>query len=772
MNNKIKHLYEFENFRVDLSQKCLWRGAEIVSLTPKAFETLVVLIENCGKIVGKEDLLNKVWANTFVEESTLTQNISTLRKTLALQPNGKQFIETVPRRGYRFVGDVREVADDAEIFVVETHTKTHIVAEQQIHDSDSEIHDSDSEILRNDIDEEAEKSKNPLSIPIAPALFSSNKILLGAGILFCAAIVIGGFAAAFYFKENTPQFEEKFQRFQMTKLTSSGDIFKVAVSPDGKYVALVEKKDDLQTVYLRQTNNANTIEIIPSTKDEITGITFSPDSEYIYYSAYPSSQEELALRIGVLYKVPILGGPRAEVLRDIDSSVAISSDYKNYAFVRHLPGERKSALIIFNVENGKETRLSERPWRDRFSANGLSWSPDGKNIAAVVQNMSDAAKPFEILVTNVETAKQISLTPEPWSWIGQISWLGDGTGLVISAFPETSPNFTDEIWFVSYPEGKIRRITNDIIGSFGIGITKDSDSIVTVRSERVSSFWVSPKNQSSEASIINKNITDAGLMKLGMNWTPDGKIIYSTSQNGNADIWTVNADGSNPRQLTGEESADYEPVASPDNRYLVFISNRSGSPNIWRMNPDGTDQKQITNFKYVFSPSVSPDGNRIYFGASQGRFSNTFLWRISPDGENILQMTNLQTGAPRVSPDGKYIACSFPEKSGNPQAPTKFKLTLLSAADGSVVKQFDESISGGKISPVWTPDSKAVSYTVTKNGVTNIWSQPIDGSPPQKITDSKTEEIFRYGWSKDYQKLAFEKGMTINDVVIIRHLRQ
>ena len=99
MDKKTERLYEFDKFRVDINQKCLWRDAELVSITPKAFDTLVVLIENRGNLVDKDTLLNKVWAETFVEESTLAQNISTLRKILALQGNGKQFIETIPRRG-------------------------------------------------------------------------------------------------------------------------------------------------------------------------------------------------------------------------------------------------------------------------------------------------------------------------------------------------------------------------------------------------------------------------------------------------------------------------------------------------------------------------------------------------------------------------------------------------------------------------------------------------------------------------------------------------
>ena len=110
MSNKTLTLYEFDEFRVDTNQKCLWHADRLVSLTPKAFETLLVLIKHRGEIVGKDVLLDEVWADTFVEESTLSQNILTLRKTLAAYKKDTQFIVTVPRRGYRFVVDVREIS--------------------------------------------------------------------------------------------------------------------------------------------------------------------------------------------------------------------------------------------------------------------------------------------------------------------------------------------------------------------------------------------------------------------------------------------------------------------------------------------------------------------------------------------------------------------------------------------------------------------------------------------------------------------------------------
>lgn len=738
MNNNIKHLYEFDDFRVDPNQKCLWHGEKIVSVTPKAFDTLVVLLENKGRVVDKDTLLNQVWTDTFVEEATLAQNISTLRKTLALQPNGKQFIETIPRRGYRFVGEVREIVDDEEIFVVETHRQTRIISQEEIHNS-AEINQP--------------KTK--------------NKFLLGTAVLVCVTLLVGSFFAFRQYFPLKKMADEQFREFQISKLTSSGNINKIAISSDGKYLALVEKNNNLSTLFLRQASNANQIELIPPTKDDFIGVTFSPDNEFIFYAVYEPLDEKGQIKIGVLYKVPILGGTRTEVLKDIDSPVALSPDGKKYAFIRGIPAEKQSALMIFDcASTAGEIKLTTRPLRQRFTENAPIWSPDGKTIASAALNSKDSTNKMEIIVTNVANGEQTSLTQETWDWLGQMAWLADGSGIAVTSYGENSPNITDEIWIISYPSGKSRQVTNGINGFFGLGITANSNSLVTVKSDRLVSLWVAPKDKLNEAKMIRKTSIDGTLFKLGINWTPDGKIVYSTAQSGDADIWIMEADGNNPKQLTDNEIADYAPKVSPDGRYIVFISNRLGERNLWRMNIDGTNVIQLSNLPNSIFPSISPDSNLVYFSAIDSNTNRPTLRKVSINGGEVIRMSDLLTISPQISPDGKYLACYYPE-NGDKNA-RNLKLTLLSPADATIIKQFDDS---GENSPFrWTPDSRAISYSNSSNGVPNLWLQPIDGSNPQKITDSTNEGIFLHDWSKDGKNLVFVKETTNNDIVLINNL--
>src|SRR5688572_4746296 len=102
-------LFKFDDFYLDRDRRRLTFQDQSVSLTPKAFQTLDLLLQNHGTVVEKEYFLNEVWPDTFVEESTLAQNISTLRKTLRRFRQERDFIITVPRRGYEFVGDVQDI---------------------------------------------------------------------------------------------------------------------------------------------------------------------------------------------------------------------------------------------------------------------------------------------------------------------------------------------------------------------------------------------------------------------------------------------------------------------------------------------------------------------------------------------------------------------------------------------------------------------------------------------------------------------------------------
>src|SRR5713226_9230115 len=128
MSRPEDHLYEFAAFRLDAAERLLLRDGRPVPLTPKVFDTLLALVERSGHLVEKDELINKLWPDTFVEEATLARNISDLRKALG---EAHKYIETVPKRGYRFVASVMELGNDGAELVLEEHTRSHVVIEEE-----------------------------------------------------------------------------------------------------------------------------------------------------------------------------------------------------------------------------------------------------------------------------------------------------------------------------------------------------------------------------------------------------------------------------------------------------------------------------------------------------------------------------------------------------------------------------------------------------------------------------------------------------------------
>ena len=148
MNRPPKRFYLFDGFRVDVSERLLFKENREVPLTPKVFDTLLVLLENSSHVLTKKELMEQVWPDSFVEENNLAQNISILRKALGEGKEGELYIQTVPKRGYRFVADVSSTGEEeeAETVIVRERTRARIVVERS--DDDARIIDvTPSEVI-------------------------------------------------------------------------------------------------------------------------------------------------------------------------------------------------------------------------------------------------------------------------------------------------------------------------------------------------------------------------------------------------------------------------------------------------------------------------------------------------------------------------------------------------------------------------------------------------------------------------------------------------
>ena len=557
---------------------------------------------------------------------------------------------------------------------------------------------------------------------------------------------------------------------KLQRLTTSGNASDAAISPDGKWVAHVKSDAGQQSLWLRQVVTTSDTQVVPPSLQDYNGITFSKDGNYIYYSlGEPNSLPSFA-NTGfrrTLYQVPLLGGASRKVIEGVTSPVSLSPDGTRLAFLRASQIQGEIALIVANADGTGERQVAMRKVPTQFSVGGPSWSPDGKLIASGVINFDPNTRraAATVIEVQVESGAERPVTSHTWPPpIGQVAWLADGSGLAVIAPEPGTP--TNQIWHVSYPNGEVRKITNDLNNYRQLSLNADSGALVTVQTEGASSVWVLPQGDSSRAKQISFGRYDG---QGGLSVMPNGRIVYVSRESGLNDIWIMDGDGKNQKQLTANAINNVHPWVTPDGRYIVFSSNRELlRRSIWRMDPDGGNLKRLTEGPGDILPQSSPDGRWVVFWSN--RSGALRVWKVSIDGGVPVQLTDQVMYNPTVSPDGSQIACLYPETQPNALIS---KIAIIPFAGGDPVKVLDLPQSYRPINAGlrWTPDGRAITYVDTTGGVSNIWSLPLDGGKPVPLTDFKTDQIFWFDFSRDGRQLALSRGTQTSDVVLIRDFR-
>jgi serine/threonine protein kinase len=551
---------------------------------------------------------------------------------------------------------------------------------------------------------------------------------------------------------------------KLQQLTTSGKASDAAISPDGKYVAHVKSDAGQQSLWLRQVATTSDTQIVPPSPQIYIGITFSKDGTYIYYV-----QGELnrfaddnagAVAARALYQVPAFpGGAPRKVIENVRSPVSLSPDGTRLAFIRGT-GRGETALVVANADGTGERQVAGRKPPNNFSGGGPSWSPDGKLIASGVIN------PGGLIAVEVESGAERQITSQKWcvNCVGQVAWLADGSGLLLLVL-DPGPR-SNQIWQISYPGGETRKVTSDLNRYRRLSLTADSREIVTVQTEDTSTIWVAPEGDASRARQISSGRYD-GLQ--GLAWMPGGKIVYTSRESGLTDIWSMGQDGKDQKQLTAHAATNLDPWATPDGRYIIFSSTRKSAStdagnlrSIWRIDTDGSNLKQLTGGAGGRFPQSSPDGRWVVFQSTRS------AWKVSIDGGEPVRLTDKLTTNPTVSPNGNLVACWYRDDQPN----TLTKVAIIPFAGGDPVKVLNVpssvTINAGLR---WTPDSRALTYIDTINGVSNIWSLPVDGGTPKQLTEFKTDQIFWFDFSRDGKQLVLSRGTQTSDVILIKDFR-
>jgi Tol biopolymer transport system component/DNA-binding winged helix-turn-helix (wHTH) protein len=728
--NAAPHYYEFGPFRIDATRRLLLRDGQPIPLPPKAMEVLLVLVESRGQVLSKDELMQRIWPETFVEEGNLGQNIFLIRKVLGSAEAGQDYIKTLPKRGYCFVAEVKEVRSQKPTLILTEHTVAGVLIEEEISQSEAES-DSHSRVAGL-LSHRSQKSR------------SSHR---SAVLISALVLVLAGSIAVYlvsFRNDTSAQPATIFENFEVRKLTSTGASIEAAISPNGKYVAHVVDELGSQSLWTRQTATANDIQIVAPAEARYAGLTFSHDSDWIYF-----------VRDNELFLIAALGGTPRKLLSGLSSPISLSPDGKQLAFIR--TRDDVSSLVVFDFSSEQEGVIATRKSPSYFRS--PAWSPNGRSIACSAGDRTGPSL-MSLVEIDLESGRERSLTDRQWSSAGRVTWMADGSGLLMAA---GEPSRHSQIWFVSYGDGSVRAVTSTLINHRGASLTGDSRVLVTTQHEQSTNVWVTPV---ADTSKINQITAGTGADDEPR-WTPDGRLVFSSEAAGDRNLWVSNADGTGKRQLTFGSYRDSSPAVSPDGSYVVFSSPRGGTRSLWRVGINGEGLKRLTNGVEDSSPCFSPDGQWVVFSRYAGRWET--LWKVSVEGGEPRQLTDKLSKYPVVSPDGKFIACYYWDH----QKGSSVRLAILPFEGGMPLKGF-ETAALTILSPIeyrWTRDGRAITYVVTVKGTSNIWRQDLAGGPPRQITSFKLDRILSFDWSRDGKHLVFSRGRRVSDVVQMTDLR-
>ena len=584
---------------------------------------------------------------------------------------------------------------------------------------------------------------------VRPVGGRSKWLWIGAAAAAVAVMAFALYKLVLERKSNAP-----FQTMSMERFIENGNVESAAISPDGRYLAYVAGNVGQKSLWLRQVATRSDIQIAPAAAGTFYGLTFSHDSNYLYYTRFSTN-----FTSATAYRVPSLGGEPQKVIADVAIGVALSPDDKQVAFNRIKAGGEFD-IIAANIDGSSERTIATRRTPQSFISIP-AWSPDGKLIAVTVGDSGTAKAGVVTVPAEGGREKLVGASGLPWFAAFDVVWLPDASGMLVVA--QSTSGSPSQIWRLSYPGGQLSRVTNDLDNYSSISLTADSHMVFAVQNNLLSNVCVVPgtgNDATAQQITFGRNGKEG---YGGLAWISDNRIVYASSASGSPEIWAVDADGNHSKQLTHEANfgalADFQACTD---RYLVIASYQ---PGIWRFDADGSNPKQLTTFDNDFYPTCSPDGKWVVFGSIRSGSVST-IWRVPIDGGKPQQLTDYASEFPDVSPDGKWIAGSVEPEPGKPKfmlipfqggPPTK-SLSLASVASASV----------GRREVLWSRDGRELTYLDTRDGVSNVWAQPVSGGPPHPLTTFKSGQIFRFAWSPDGKRAALACGNQTSDVVLLR----
>jgi Tol biopolymer transport system component/DNA-binding winged helix-turn-helix (wHTH) protein len=615
--NPILNQYEFGPFRLDPAERRLLREGETVSLSPKVFDLLLVLVRRNGAILEKEELLSAVWPDTIVEENNLSVNISALRKALGEGPNEHTYIETLPRRGYRFVAPVRELNDQ---------------------DREAPGQDRAPDVRA--------------SVSVKPSLRLLKPGVLLASLAVATAL-IAGFAYAWR-KMADGDASEAAPLGRVIPFSSfQGRESSPAFSPDGNQIAFIwsGEQDDNLDIYVKLIDGGDPLRLTTDAADDLNPV-WSPDGRYVAF--YRQAAEG-----GSIFIAPALGGGERKLIAATRSRsgggalarwLSWSPDGEYLAASEQDSPSGPYGIILIARETGLTRRVTS-PSAPVVGDFCPAFAPDGKTLAFVRVNSPEVE---DLYVMPSDGGDPLRLTFDH-SQIGAPAWTPDGREIVYT----TRLHGMQGLWRIPATGGRPKYLLESGQGVCCPSFARQGGRMAYVQYANDTNVWrldLTAARSANKQAASMKRLIASTLYEGAPQYSPDGKrIAFVSTRLGNQEVWVCDSEGERPMQLTDFRGARAgTPRWSPDGRQIVFDCSPDGNADIFVIDSEGGRPRRLTSESSEdVLPSWSRDGRWVYFSST--RDGQTQIWKASAAGGAAEQVTRQGGHDALESPDGRWL---------------------------------------------------------------------------------------------------------------------
>lgn len=705
-------IFKFDSFEVDPASFQLMRNGIAVAVEPKALQLLIFMLENRGRLLTKQELLEAVWGSSSVTENALAREIALLRRVLGDSIKEPKYIATVPTRGYRFVAEVAEAAEEQSSSERPAPTVTANPQMRRVH----------------------------------------SRIIVTAVVIL---LVLGGVLSfRFFHHPQARLLANTGEQIEVDQLTESNglDVFP-NFSPDGRSIAYSSDRTGAFEIYLRQLGpDGGEVQLTHDGGNMEPA--WSPDGQWIaYHSA----------KAGGIWIIPAFGGTSRR-LANFGSHPAWSRDSGKIAFASGIIGAitetelgttPDSTIWTVNVHDGNLSQLTHRTGNtlQTFGDSSPQWSPDDRRILFAtngriwtVDASGNDARPVlpdrfaydPVFSSDGQHIYFLSLDSEGSSiWEVPVSQAGSATSRAMKVY--------------SAGPGTLHYLTNSG-PNLAFGVVNTQDNLYSVHLSR--------NGQSGEPFALTH---DTRLRKTRPVFSPDSSMIaFLVTQKGQeGQVWTVSIDGSNAQKLPGDVPA-FDPDWCNADSLCYWTHDNRNVAHLWRWSArtKGLEDVFQTNER-MSAIQLSSDGQLAAYHRTDNGQVNVWTLSLSDGHAKQLSLQPHIKGFPVWSHDGKFLAVEVVDGVNT-------QIAVIPKAGGPLVSLTHDA--GQNWPASWSTDDKEVAFAGFRNGIWNVFAVSRDSGKERQLTHYTHANTFvRYpDWSPDGRNVVYEYGTSTANVWLLK----